>query len=101
MAGGQPVDDAVDGMVHRYHLQGDVEVGEGPMAVAAAVRRAQLWLRNVTAGELAEVFDGFRQATMGWTRLTYELAHGLFWRDADERPFADPHCWAPFVSYGC
>ena len=75
------------------------------MAPAGALRRAQLWLQEVTAGELAELFDGFRQAATGGTRMTYALAQEQLrrytTRGADERPFAEPYYWAPFVFYGC
>ena len=37
--------------------------------------------------------------------MTYELAQEQFRRytihRADERPFAAPYYWAPFVFYGC
>ena len=58
-----PVDDLSTMLLmvrfYRYRLRGDEETGEGPMTPAAAMRRAQLWLRDVTAGELASCSMGF------------------------------------------
>ena len=39
---------------YAYHRHGDPATGEGPLSPAAALRRAQAWLRTVTADELVD-----------------------------------------------
>ena len=90
---------------YEYHLRGDARTGEGPLPPASALRKAQLWLRDVTNAELSELFDMYRQATPNSsTRMAYELAQERFrehtLRDPNERPFAHPYYWAAFAFYG-
>ncbi|MCP4655193.1 MAG: CHAT domain-containing protein [bacterium] len=105
--------------LYKFHLKGDRATREGPMAPACALRRAQLWLREVTAGELVEYFD--RHRVLGeWRRGLYENldlndsveedgipeelgasgASRFLLEDPESRPFADPYYWAPFIVLG-
>ena len=73
---------------------------------AAALRAAQLWLRNVTKSELSELFDFYRKQARDRpaTRMVYETAQENFRKhtlsEPDKKPFAHPFYWAPFVLYG-
>lgn len=82
---------------YQYHLK------DG-MASAAALRQAQLWLKDVTAGELAVRFTGEREAIMSRTRLSAETVSVQFRRfatlDPNECPFAHPFYWAAFTFSG-
>lgn len=88
-------------MVQFYerHLQ------EG-LAPPAALRKAQLWLRDVTNAELGELFAKYKLAAADRpsTRMAYALASDKFrehtLRDPNERPFAHPYYWAAFAFYG-
>ena len=85
----------------------DGEGGEGPMAPARALRKAQLWLRDVTNAELSELFQRYKQTAPdapAGSRMAFELAREKFLKytldDPDERPFRSPYYFAPFVFYG-
>lgn len=82
---------------YEYHLQHGMEI-------AAALRQAQLWLRDVTAAELSERFSAERQVLLGSIRMSTEVVSREFRRFAmlnpDERPFAHPFYWAPFIFSG-
>lgn len=81
---------------YQLHLQQD------GLALAPALRQAQLWLRDVTAGELANRFGHEAQQLM--TRLTKDEALAYWYRfermDDGERPFAHPYYWAAFTFTG-
>lgn len=68
-----------------------------------ALRLAQLWLRDVTAGELAKRFGEERIKIKG-NRLTLAEASDYWLRFAkqepDNKPFAHPHFWAAFTFTG-
>jgi CHAT domain-containing protein len=77
------------------------------LAPAAALRKAQLWLRDVTNEELSELFAKYKLTATDRptsTRMAYEMASEKFrehtLRDPNERPYAHPYYWAPFVFYG-
>jgi CHAT domain-containing protein len=83
---------------YTYHLK------DG-LTPAQALRKAQLWLRDVTNAELTELFDVYRNAEhSSQTRMAYETAQERFSvhsrAEPDEKPFAHPYYWAPFVFYG-
>jgi CHAT domain-containing protein len=77
------------------HLRGDGFCGEGPMEPARALRRAQLWLRAVTVGELHRLLETVSPEAAAGLALRLE-----FEEDEAARPFADPYFWAPFVLAG-
>ena len=84
---------------YRYHRQGDCDTA--PLAPAQALRRAQLWLRDVTAGVLAVHFAVLRDRAPDNRR--YELA-SAGWRrfvalPPDTHPFSQRH-WASFIFVG-
>jgi len=92
---------------YEYHLRGDVAAGEYPMPPAVALKRAQLWLRDVTNEELGKLFRRFKQAAPdapAQPRMSYTLAREKFreytLRNPDERPFSHPFYWAAFAFYG-
>ncbi|HKZ86422.1 MAG TPA: CHAT domain-containing protein [Anaerolineae bacterium] len=85
---------------YEYHLK-------GKQPPALALRQAQLWLRGVTNAELSELFSKYKMTAPDrpeQSRMAFELASERFrehtLRDPDERPFAHPYYWAPFVFYG-
>lgn len=63
---------------------------EGKQDVAAAFRDAQFWLRSLTGSDLEAFFHS--PANRGIQLDIYETY--------DDRPFENPHYWAPFVYYG-
>lgn len=70
------------------------------MPIAAALREAQRWLRDVTAGELATYIQQRRD-----TAPSPRPALSAAWRrfvgsPPEQRPFAEPFYWAPFTVYG-
>jgi len=91
---------------YEHHLRGDAKTGEGPVPPASALRKAQLWLRDVTNAELSELFDFYRQTApdRSSARMAFELAQERFreytLRDPNERPYAHPYYWAAFAFYG-
>lgn len=81
-----------------YHLHLD----EGVEA-AIALQRAQRWLREATAGELAERFGEERVNLKGSQLILAEASE--YWRrfaafEPEERPFADPYYRAAFTFTG-
>lgn len=76
---------------------------KGRQPPAHALRKAQLWLRDVTTAELAELFDDYRQSSTSPSMVA--IAEEQFAKyagrlDQDERPFAHPYYWAAFAFYG-
>ncbi len=94
---------------YEYHLRGDPAAGEGPMPPVRALRRAQGWLRDVTAGELLAYFRHHKALQDAQRRLSQERwpeevvieqATKFSLEDPDARPFAHPYYWAPFLYIG-
>ncbi len=94
---------------YAYHRQGDPTTGEGPLPPAAALRRAQAWLKTRTADELVTLLAAHRsmaaaaEGRRGTRMSTAEASVGvrqLGLEDPASRPFADPFYWAPFVAIG-
>jgi CHAT domain-containing protein len=69
---------------------------------AAALRKAQLWLREVTCKELSDIFSRYRTITPSTAiRKVAEMQFRDYeLRDPGEMPFAHPYYWAAFVFYG-
>ena len=69
-----------------------------------ALRNAQIWLRDVTAGELAQRFADEEDVLLSATRTSISMASNSFARftklDPKEQPFAHPYYWAPFTFSG-
>ncbi len=82
---------------YNLHLSQKVEIPE-------ALRQAQIWLRDVTVGELAQRFAGEEEALLSSTRMSIKDASDYFTRftklDSKERPFAHPYYWAAFTFSG-
>jgi CHAT domain-containing protein len=90
---------------YAYHLKGDTAVGVGPMPPALALRHAQQWLREVTAGELQAYCERLLHRASEGQRASREMAIQGMVRFTLEhptvRPFVDsPYHWAPFVFVG-
>ena len=68
---------------------------------ATALTRARRYLRDATAGDLAEWFERRYDASGSTDLAAYEAAADLRSRpDPAERPYADPVYWAGFVYSG-
>lgn len=76
---------------YELHLQSEA----GELAPAAALRRAQIWLRELTGRELVEFTERYSALRFAAGR---EIA--LARRYPGMRPFADPEHWAGFVAVG-
>jgi CHAT domain-containing protein/tetratricopeptide (TPR) repeat protein len=73
------------------------------LAPAVALRQAQIWLRDTTAGEmaLAEQWRQVYQTTADQTiRKTAFRNTRYFARHPEVKPFASPYFWAPFTFTG-
>lgn len=87
-------------MEHFYHLC--LQCGT---RIPVSLRQAQVWLRDVTAGELARHFaDQEEAALQGRSHLPIDTLSRAFERFASkaptDRPFAHPYFWAPFLYSG-
>ncbi len=92
-----------------FHLRGDPRCENDPLDPPAALRRAQLWLRQVEVGELLSFFEG-RGELLGrpltrdpehWTDDLLDRAITRFLlEDPRARPYAHPFFWAGFVFVG-
>jgi len=89
---------------YEYHLSG------AQLEPPEALRKAQLWLREVTVGELNSYFDShiaFHEAKRTtleripeWVALQGKLDLSIY-NDPMQKPYADkPYHWAPFVYFG-
>ena len=82
---------------YRLHL-------EERLDMARSLQRAQIWLRGVSAGELAKRFAGEEEAALGKTRMPIEAASEYYSRFAEyyphDCPFAHPYYWAAFTFSG-
>ena len=75
------------------------------LAIPQALRQAQLWLRDVTAAELAQRFSSEREQLLGLSeRLPAPVVSEQYRRfqdlPPDERPFSHPYYWAAFTFSG-
>lgn len=92
------VDDLSTGLLmeqfYRLHLAG--------MNPAPALRAAQMWLRDVTAEELANRFDDESQQLMSPLKEEEALAYWYRFErmGKEKRPFAAPYYWAAFTFTG-
>ncbi len=73
---------------------------EEGMALWEALRQAQVWLRDSTAGDLTDPFAqmlDLMPATKQWPREVVEAFYDeVALRDPQARPFAHPYYWAGF-----
>jgi CHAT domain-containing protein/anti-sigma28 factor (negative regulator of flagellin synthesis) len=72
--------------------------------IPEALCQAQIWLRDVTAGQLAERFAGEEEALLASTRMSIEAASKFYVQfktlNPEHRPFAHPYYWAAFTFSG-
>lgn len=83
---------------YRHYLQ------DG-LAIPKALRRAQLWLRDVTAGELLTYFEAEQDRVLSEKpKMSAEIINDQFVRfatlPADSQPFKHPYHWAAFTFNG-
>jgi CHAT domain-containing protein/tetratricopeptide (TPR) repeat protein len=82
---------------YRCHLEDNV-----PPAVA--LRHAQRWLRNVTNGELSQIFEYHRETAPDRPRMPYQMAKEQFRKyifgEPHICPFEHPYYWGAFVCSG-
>lgn len=84
------------------------EIQRGGHRPPEALRRAQLWLRDLSDLELDEFLDGHpslaaefaRRASQGDRAGRRSSTDGSQAGASRERPFADPDYWAPFIALG-
>ena len=84
------------------HLKSETPSDRGPLSPARALQRAQVWLRDVTYGELTDLFDRLRHdsPSPSMRQVAQEQFRICALRGPDEKPYAHPYYWAPFVFYG-
>lgn len=87
---------------YELHVRGD---SGKPLSPARALREAQLWLRQVTAGELLRFFRAQRELSRrGSSALeSTAIAEGLIVfavAEPEHRPYSALYYWAPFVLLG-
>ena len=86
---------------YRDHLVGDPQSGEPAMSPARALRRAQRWLAKVTAAELAGQLSTWAlERSLPGRAAIADAAERFALDDPDDRPYASPYYWAPFVLVG-
>jgi CHAT domain-containing protein len=82
---------------YRYHL-------ENGLPPDVALCKAQRWLRDVTKGELRELFGRYRDAAPDGPRMPFAVAEKWFTHytlgDPTARPFEHPYHWGAFVVSG-
>lgn len=76
----------------------------GKLAPAAALRKAQLWLRDVTSAKLGELFREHLRTAPGRSYMPEKVARKYFRKftldPRDKRPFSHPFYWAGFTFSG-
>jgi CHAT domain-containing protein len=87
------------GRFYRYHLRGDEETGDGPMAPAQALQRAQSWLRKATADEM-KLAEHYQRLVERWGLPAALRQSRYFQRNPNAIPFEHPYFWAAFVFTG-
>jgi CHAT domain-containing protein len=65
---------------------------------AAALRAAQLWLRDATAADLSAALKALAEHGPDQVPAGREVRFAL--AEPEDRPFADPFYWAPFILVG-
>jgi CHAT domain-containing protein len=104
-----PVDDLSTTLLmikfYEYHLKGKPDEGISPMPPVQAMRRAQMWLRDVTSNELGGLFDMYRKRGLDRPGIPQALANEKFveytvYKPQGLRPFEDCYHWAAFAYYG-
>ena len=74
------------------------------ISIPKALQQSQIWLRDVTAGELAERFANEEEIALEENRNLSGRASEYYSRfaeyNSDERPFAHPYYWAAFTFNG-
>lgn len=101
-----PVDDLSTALLmirfYRFHLEGDPDTAEKPMPPAEALRKAQLWLRDLKSREIKEYVE--YSLTEFRTCLTSaqgdEALKHIVLEHNEFRPFAHPYHWAGFTFHG-
>jgi CHAT domain-containing protein len=104
-----PVNDISTAMLmirfYQYHLAGDPSNNIPPLSPVSALRKAQLWLRDLTNADLADLFDEYRNAAAKKQGgMPLDLAQSRFRAHAlnppREHPYSQPYYWAAFAFFG-
>jgi CHAT domain-containing protein len=100
-----PVDDiATTLLMVRFYLlllRGDPDAGSGPLAPAQALRRAQLWLRDLTAGGLAnQLAPPAELADLLGPAVSIGIETLCMLREDPEEKLFTPRDWGAFVFFG-
>jgi CHAT domain-containing protein len=90
---------------YQYHLAGDPLNSIPPLSPVSALRKAQLWLRDLTNADLADLFDEYRKAAAKRQGgMPQDLAQSQFRAHAlnppGEHPYSQPYYWAAFAFFG-
>jgi CHAT domain-containing protein/TPR repeat protein len=99
-------DDASTALLMRRFYEIWLGNDAGSVDPPEALRRAQVWLRDVTAGELRDYFSRERKLLLSRAPAAWSHAqvHEQFQRfgklDPQARPFASPFYWAAFTYTG-
>ncbi|MER9702215.1 CHAT domain-containing protein [Mesorhizobium sp. M0146] len=95
-----PVADNSTALLMRHFYEQLAAGIDGPIALT----RAQRWLRDVTAGEIATLYSLERQTAESIGNAHYALISTVWRRfaamDSDHRPFSGPAFWAGFTYIG-
>ena len=97
-----PVDDGACLLTMQRFLQAWRSEGQ---TIAAALKTAQQWLRNLTAQELLDwsrTCSELKQSRFGELQLAIEAKaqNDLDTHGSHYRPYSAPYYWAPFVAVG-
>jgi len=101
-----PVYDVSTALLMTHFYRKWLEDDTKPTGLPEALRQAQIWLRDVTAGELAGYFRNKRRAILKGEHASWSPRHvsQLFNRfndlPAKKRPFDHPVYWAAFTYTG-
>jgi CHAT domain-containing protein len=94
---------------YEFHFRGNSQIECNAMTPACALRHAQLWLREVTSGQLTAYYEDLKRRAETESRdLASASFAGVLARlstfaldDSDTHPFEnEPLSWAPFVFLG-
>ena len=86
---------------YRLHLQGDPDSGAEPLSPSAALRRSQIWLRDLTVGDLSKLLRQLRfRSGDPLALLAPRILARISTLESSDRPFSAPYFWAPFFLMG-
>jgi CHAT domain-containing protein len=74
----------------------------GKVDMANALRDAQLWLRNATAAEIADILSRSNHEIERYPQLSSKISirRQELLKDLESKPYGDPYFWAAFHMVG-